>query len=147
MFVPHTYGVNCQQTVPCAKHIENVAQQSDVFAAINVACEQTISYAKHTENFTQQSDLVDAVMAVVSVGEQMILYAEHMIFFPIQIFCCTFSCILKAFWSFVSEYVRIVAVVSKKGAMPTAHSRTKIRQKIEKMKIKNKICKNKIKIR
>ena len=43
---------------------KNVAQQSDLFVAINVVCEQAISYAEHTENAAQQSDLFAAVNAV-----------------------------------------------------------------------------------
>ena len=60
-FVCPAHGVVCQQTVLYAKHTEKVAQQSDLFVAINVVCEQAISYAEHTENATQQSDLFAAV--------------------------------------------------------------------------------------
>ena len=45
IFVRPAYGVVCQQTVLHAKHTENVAQQQDLFAALNVVCGQTISYA------------------------------------------------------------------------------------------------------
>ena len=51
-----------------------VAQQSDLFAAVNVVCEQTILYAGHTENVAQQSDLFAAANTVC---KQMIPYAEH----------------------------------------------------------------------
>ena len=42
-FVCPTFGVICQKIVPYANHTENVAQQSDLFAVINVVREQTIS--------------------------------------------------------------------------------------------------------
>ena len=58
-----------------AKYTENFAQQSNLFAVLNVVCDQTSSYAKHTESLTQQSDLFAAVNAVC---EQMFpYYAEH----------------------------------------------------------------------
>ena len=43
---------------------ENVAQQLDLIAVVNVVCKQTISYAEHTENVAQKSDLFAAVNAV-----------------------------------------------------------------------------------
>ena len=73
LFCP-AYGIICRQTIPYAKHTENIAQQSDLFAAINVVCEQTNPYAEHTGIFVQQSDLFAAVSAV---WEQMFPYAEH----------------------------------------------------------------------
>ena len=63
-FVCPACGVICQQTVSYAEHAENVAQQPDLFAAVNVVCEQTISYAGHTENVAQQSDLFAVVKTV-----------------------------------------------------------------------------------
>ena len=42
-FVCPAFGVICQKTVPYANHTKNVAQQSDLFAVINVVREQTIS--------------------------------------------------------------------------------------------------------
>ena len=47
------YGIVYQQMIPYAKHTEKIAQQSDLFAAINVVCEQTNPYAEHTEIFVQ----------------------------------------------------------------------------------------------
>ena len=64
IFVFPAYGVVCQQSVSCAKHTENVAQQPDLIAAVNVVCEQTISYAEHTDNVAQQSDIFTADNAV-----------------------------------------------------------------------------------
>ena len=65
IFVCPAYGAVCQQTVSYySKHAENVAQQPDIFAAVNVICEQTILCAEHTENSAQQSYLFAAVNAV-----------------------------------------------------------------------------------
>ena len=64
IFICSAYGVVCQQTVSYAKHTENVAQQPELFAAVNVVFEQMISYAEHTESVAQQSDLFAAVKTV-----------------------------------------------------------------------------------
>ena len=74
IFVCSSSGLVCQETITYTKHIENFAQQSDIFAAVKAACEQTILYAENTENFVQQSELVAAVGAIC---EQTIPYAEH----------------------------------------------------------------------
>ena len=50
MFVCPAYGAVCQRMVLHAEHAENVAQQPDLFAAVNVVCEQTISHADHAKN-------------------------------------------------------------------------------------------------
>ena len=63
-FVCPAYGGVCQQTVLYAKYTEQVAQQSDLFVAINVVREQVISYGEYTGNSAQQSDLFAAVNAV-----------------------------------------------------------------------------------
>ena len=60
IFVCPAYGVVCHQTVSYAKHTENVAQQPELFAAVNVVFEQMISYAEHTESVAQQPDLLTA---------------------------------------------------------------------------------------
>jgi hypothetical protein len=51
--------------IPYAKHMENIAQQSDLFVAVSIVCEQTNPYAEHTENFVQQLDFFVAVSAVI----------------------------------------------------------------------------------
>ena len=64
LFVLHMASSVSIQFCTYAKHTEKVAQQSDLFVAINVVCEQAILYAQHTENSAQQSDLFAAVNAV-----------------------------------------------------------------------------------
>ena len=83
-FVCHAYAV-CQQTVPCAKHRENLAQQSHLFAAV-IQCrlwaDDSVCWA----------------------------YGDSV---PYPEFCCAVSRISEAFWPPVSLFWLTITVIQE----------------------------------
>ena len=86
---------------------ENVAQQLDLIAAVNVVCKQTISYAEHTENVAQQSDLFAAVNAVCWAYGKLCLISKFI--------CCSQNNWLQSMSS-ASRWFRML------GIQKTLHS-------------------------
>ena len=87
LFCP-AYGIVCQQMIPYAKHMENIAQQSDLFVAVSIVCEQTNPYAEHTENFVQQLDFFVAVSAVIR-ADIFVCWSHGKLCAAIVFVCCS----------------------------------------------------------
>ena len=96
IFVCSSSGLVCQETITYTKHIENFAQQSDIFAAQSkppvsrqfcMLRIQKILYSNQNW-LLQLGPFASRRFPMLSIRKTL---------FRIQIFCCKVSCILKDF--------------------------------------------------